>query len=86
MFTGVLYNGYNPPDGFCFDIFCGDDPIMDDPRLLGYNLEDKIHDFINASKIWSAPYRTENVMMTMGSDFQYLSARAWYDNLDKLIR
>ena len=59
---------------------------MDDPRLLGYNLEDKIHDFINASKIWSAPYRTENVMMTMGSDFQYLSARAWYDNLDKLIR
>ena len=28
LFTGVLQNGYGPPDGFCFDIFCGDTPIV----------------------------------------------------------
>ena len=28
LFTGVLYNGYGPPGGFCFDIHCGDDPIQ----------------------------------------------------------
>ena len=22
IFTGVLYNGYGPPKGFCFDIQC----------------------------------------------------------------
>lgn len=27
LFTGALFNGYNPPDGYCFDIFCEDDPI-----------------------------------------------------------
>ena len=24
IFTGVLYYGYGPPPGFCFDINCGD--------------------------------------------------------------
>jgi hypothetical protein len=28
LFTGVLPNCYMPPDGFCFDILCGDDPIV----------------------------------------------------------
>jgi lysosomal alpha-mannosidase len=23
LFTGILPNGYNPPPGFCFDIYCG---------------------------------------------------------------
>lgn len=28
IFTGVLYAHYGPPEGFCFDQFCGDDPIQ----------------------------------------------------------
>lgn len=28
LFTGVLPNGYGPPDSFCFDAFCDDQPIM----------------------------------------------------------
>ena len=28
MFTGVLYYGYGPPPGFCFDVGCDDEPIM----------------------------------------------------------
>ena len=28
IFTGVLYNHYDPPTGFCFDIKCEDPPIQ----------------------------------------------------------
>lgn len=28
IFTGVLYNTYFPPKGFCFDSLCSDPPIM----------------------------------------------------------
>lgn len=28
IFTGVLYNGYSPPGGFCYDQSCTDQPIM----------------------------------------------------------
>lgn len=27
LFTGVLQDGYGPPGGFCFDIYCGDSDI-----------------------------------------------------------
>lgn len=29
LFTGALYNNYGPPPGFCFDILCSDEPIID---------------------------------------------------------
>ncbi|CAL8126674.1 unnamed protein product [Orchesella dallaii] len=86
LFTGALYNGYNPPDGYCFDIFCEDDPINDDPKLSGYNLEEKVNNFINIAQEWAEPYDTGHVLMTMGSDFQYMAAHTWYKNLDKLIK
>ena len=33
LFTGALFNGYGPPEGFCFDDECQDEPIMDNPRV-----------------------------------------------------
>ena len=27
IFTSILYKGYGPPKGFCFDEKCNDDPI-----------------------------------------------------------
>lgn len=30
LFTGVLFNNYGPPPGFCFDVLCADEPIIDD--------------------------------------------------------
>jgi len=30
-------------------------------------------------------YRTNNIIMTMGEDFQYENANTWYKNLDKLM-
>ena len=28
IFTGVLYSGYGPPSGFCWDVRCSDTPIQ----------------------------------------------------------
>jgi len=37
-----LYNLYVAPEGFCFDAFCNDDPILDNPKLHGYNVNAKV--------------------------------------------
>lgn len=42
IFTGVLYNTYGPPPGFCFDILCNDEPIVDNPNSLMYNVDRKV--------------------------------------------
>ena len=31
IFTGVTYNGYGPPSGFCFDTLCRSPPIQVNP-------------------------------------------------------
>ncbi|KAF2364115.1 Glycoside hydrolase family 38 N-terminal domain [Trinorchestia longiramus] len=86
LFTGALPNGYGPPSGFCFDDTCSDAPVMDDPSLEEYNVNQRVADFLKASHSQAATYRTNQLIMTMGSDFQYQNARTWYKNLDKLIK
>ncbi|MPC27361.1 Lysosomal alpha-mannosidase [Portunus trituberculatus] len=86
LFTGVLPRGYSPPVGFCFDILCSDEPIMDDPRLHDYNVDKKVDAFIKAAKAEGEGYATNHIIMTMGEDFNYQQAGMWMSNLDKLIR
>ncbi|KAM9313685.1 lysosomal alpha-mannosidase [Pholidichthys leucotaenia] len=85
LFTGVLPNGYNPPDGFCWDQSCSDPPISDDPDLEDYNVDDVVHRFLSIVYSQASVYKTNHIIMTMGSDFQYENANLWYKNLDKLI-
>uniref|UniRef100_A0A8C6KDZ4 Alpha-mannosidase n=1 Tax=Nothobranchius furzeri TaxID=105023 RepID=A0A8C6KDZ4_NOTFU len=85
LFTGILPNGYNPPDGFCWDQLCDDAPIRDDPDLEDYNVDDVVTRFLKAANTQALAYKTNHIIMTMGSDFQYENANLWYKNLDKLI-
>ncbi|KAM8772245.1 lysosomal alpha-mannosidase [Acanthopagrus schlegelii] len=85
LFTGILPNGYNPPEGFCWDQSCDDAPIRDDPDLEDYNVDDVVKRFLAIAEGQSAVYKTNHIIMTMGSDFQYENANLWYKNLDKLI-
>ena len=39
LLTGVLIHHYEPPSGFCYDLLCQDEPIMDNPELKGYNVD-----------------------------------------------
>ncbi|KAK5865351.1 hypothetical protein PBY51_019631 [Eleginops maclovinus] len=86
LFTGILPNGYNPPPGFCWDQSCDDPPIRDDPDLEDYNVDDVVKRFVAIANSQSLVYKTNHIIMTMGSDFQYENANLWYKNLDKLIR
>lgn len=85
LFTGILPNGYNPPDNFCWDQSCSDSPIRDDPDLEDYNVDDVVMQFIKIAKNQAAVYKSNHIIMTMGSDFQYENANLWYKNMDKLI-
>lgn len=42
IFTGVLFNTYGPPPGFCFDILCGDETIVDDPESPMFNIDRRV--------------------------------------------
>uniref|UniRef100_A0A8C1F0B1 Alpha-mannosidase n=1 Tax=Cyprinus carpio carpio TaxID=630221 RepID=A0A8C1F0B1_CYPCA len=86
LFTGVLPNGYNPPEGFCWDQSCDDAPIRDDPDLEDYNVDEIVQKFLNASYRQAGFYKANHIIMTMGSDFQYENANLWYKNMDKLIK
>ena len=59
---------------------------MDDKRLNGYNVDDVIKRFKKAAEDQRKHFTGNNIMMTMGSDFQYRNAQMWFKNLDKLIK
>ncbi|XP_026806272.1 lysosomal alpha-mannosidase-like [Rhopalosiphum maidis] len=86
LFTSVLYNLYVAPEGFCFDAFCNDDPILDNPKLHGYNVNAKVENFANHVQRYASAFKTNNIMMTMGGDFSYSVASSWFRNMDKLIK
>ncbi|XP_015271310.1 PREDICTED: lysosomal alpha-mannosidase [Gekko japonicus] len=85
LFTGVLPNGYNPPMSLCWDQSCSDDPIVDDDSDEN-NVQNLVAYFLGVASAQSKHYRTNHIVMTMGSDFQYENALLWYKNMDKLIK
>ena len=88
IFAGLLYNGYDPPPGFCFGYRCHhtDPPIQDDHNLFGYNVEERVDLFVKYVCKQARSYKTNHIILTMGSDFHYENAHRWFKNLDKLIK
>ncbi|KAJ4433198.1 hypothetical protein ANN_15455, partial [Periplaneta americana] len=86
LFTSVLYNFYNAPGGFCFDILCNDQPFIDNVESPDYNVDQKVQDFVNFVKTQGSYYTSSNIILTMGGDFNYQDANTWFKNLDKLIK
>ncbi|KAH8410572.1 hypothetical protein KR009_003810 [Drosophila setifemur] len=85
IFTGMLYNHYSAPPGFCFDINCQDDPIIDGNSYEN-NVNKRVNDFIDFIKSMSKSYRSTHIMVPMGDDFQYEDAEVNFKNMDKLIK
>ncbi|XP_030561633.1 lysosomal alpha-mannosidase isoform X2 [Drosophila novamexicana] len=86
LFSGALYNNYQAPDGFCFDILCSDQPIIDGKHSPDNNVKERIDAFFEFVNKMATGYRTPNLLITMGEDFHYQNADMWYKNLDKLIK
>lgn len=54
-------------------------------RLLLAHLP-QVNDFLKAAADEAKGYASNDIIMTMGSDFNYQSADMYYKNIDKLIR
>ncbi|EDW77499.1 uncharacterized protein Dwil_GK24530 [Drosophila willistoni] len=85
LFTGMLYTFYYDIPGFCFDVHCGDDPIID-TNSYDNNVKSRIDDFITYAKKVAAHFRTNHIMIPFGGDFQYEDAGHNFKNMDKLIK
>ena len=87
ILTGQFYQGnYGPPPGYCFDVMCADDPIVDAPQLQGFNIDTKVDQLVKFVKKQVVAQRHRNVMLLMGSDFHYTDANMIYTNIDKLMK
>ncbi|XP_014118291.1 PREDICTED: lysosomal alpha-mannosidase [Pseudopodoces humilis] len=84
IFTGILPNVYNPPAGLCWDQLCSDPPVVDGDGPER-NVDSVVTSFLQAAATQAQQYRTQHILMTMGSDFHYENAHLWFKNLDKLI-
>jgi len=87
VFSGAFLDGnYQPPSGFCYDdMQCSDPPMQDDPSIEGYNVQDRVNAFVYQCYYYANYTEGNNIMMKMGSDFQYQNAVGWFTNLDELI-
>lgn len=86
IFTGIFYEHYSAPNGFCFDVVCRDEPFIDNPKSADYNVVKKVNDLVAHIKAKALSYATSNIMLTMGDDFNYMSADMNFKNMDKMIR
>ncbi|KFO79729.1 Lysosomal alpha-mannosidase, partial [Cuculus canorus] len=84
IFTGILPNMYNPPPGFCWDQLCSDPPVVDEDSVEN-NVDTIVSSFLQVAHSQAERYRTNHILMTMGSDFHYENAHLWFYNMDKLI-
>lgn len=90
LYTEVQIHHYEAPPGYCFDILCQDDPIMDNPQLHDYNKDLMIQNFIKVVKedfeYFKEGPAKKHLIYAMGSDFQYQNANQNFKNMDKLIK
>ncbi|KAG8262576.1 carbohydrate binding [Homalodisca vitripennis] len=87
LFTGVLFNTYSAPSGFCFDILCSDEPIIDDKHSPDYNADKRAAEFERLIFRQMESYKSKkNLAITMGGDFTYQDAHYHLVNIDRLIR
>lgn len=86
MFTHVNYYHYSNPANFNFDVIAQDEPVMDDPTLEGYNVDQKADQFVAWFRQMEGNYRATHLMHTAGDDFEYMAAGMNYKNYDKLFK
>eukprot|EP00998_Keelungia_sp_KM082_P012717 NODE_90_length_2706_cov_70.163242_g86_i0.p1 GENE.NODE_90_length_2706_cov_70.163242_g86_i0~~NODE_90_length_2706_cov_70.163242_g86_i0.p1 ORF type:complete len:876 (-),score=216.77 NODE_90_length_2706_cov_70.163242_g86_i0:77-2323(-) len=59
---------------------------MDDPNLEDNNVKDKVDHMVKWANEQAEAYRTKNILIPMGEDFQYQQANFWFKNIDKIIK
>jgi lysosomal alpha-mannosidase len=85
IFTVVFPDGYGPLGGYCYDIQCGDTVFNDDESSPDYNVPQIVGAFQERLDQLITYYRTNNIIIPMGTDFQFQSAEKNFINMDRMI-
>ena len=93
IFTGVLYPSlYVWPNDPAYGNFGWDmnwwppaDPVIDNTVLEGNNIEATAKGFVAYFENAATHYKTNNVMKTLGMDFEYQAAHIDFKNIDKIV-
>lgn len=85
IFGGVFYNHYSNPRGFCWDVLCADEPIIDNPDFENVNVAERLNDFMAYFNERLSTQRHNHFIVLMGQDFTYQDSQMWFRNIDKLI-
>jgi hypothetical protein len=65
-------------DVILLEIEWGDPPIQDDPRLFDMNVQQRSDDFVRIAQNRAAVFRTNEVLIPYGCDFQYINAQLMF--------
>lgn len=86
IFTNIFRDNYDNPSGYCFDVMCLDDNLVDNKRSYEYNIDRKGSHFIDFLRSYAKVKLTNHVLIPMGGDFQFSAAGQNFKNIDKLIK
>lgn len=86
IFTNLFRDGYDAPNGFCYDAICLDDSLVDNKNSFEYNIDKQGQKFIKYLRVYAQAKLTNHVLIPMGGDFQFSAAGQNFKNLDKLMR
>ena len=65
--TGSYEGNYGAPEGYCFDIGCNDPLIIE---MDNHDLQRSMRELLERLRVQSDRTKGNNIMITMGSDFQ----------------
>ncbi|GAB2282845.1 hypothetical protein Dimus_017381 [Dionaea muscipula] len=85
IFANAFPVHYSPPVGFHFEVNDISELLQDNPCFSGYNVDQRVDDFVQAASLQANVTRTNHIMWTMGDDFQYQYAESWFRQMDKFI-
>ncbi|RZC14230.1 lysosomal alpha-mannosidase-like, partial [Asbolus verrucosus] len=86
LFTTMFPDFYGTISGFCFDVLCEYEPIIDNENNPDYNVKQKVKEFARKMDEYRSYYKTTNFLVPMGGDFNYQAAEINFSNLDKLLK
>ena len=66
-------------------MLCSDDHLVADPELSTYNLDDKVDAFVDYIINMRKAYRTPNLLVPFGEDFNFQDAHQNFKNIEILF-
>lgn len=86
IFTNIFRDGYDAPNGYCFDALCQDDVIVDNEKSYEYNVDSKGRSMIEFIRGYAKAKLTNHLLIPFGGDFQFTAASQNFKSIDKLMK